>query len=213
MAEPRSTSKSRQEKHSPNKNKEKKKKPKEVVGHQAALEAGLAPCLFYCYSGSMQALKGNTVTWKPNVTVAAIVEQAGRFLFVEEASGDDIVINQPAGHVEPGETLLDAVRRETLEETGHHFVPEALVGIYYWQAPRKGVTYLRFAFAGSVTGHDPHRPLDEGILRTLWLSPDTLAAEVSRHRSPIVSHCMDDYLAGRRYPLELVTTLFPAKQP
>ncbi|MBA2689260.1 MAG: NUDIX hydrolase [Burkholderiales bacterium] len=153
------------------------------------------------------------MTWKPNVTVAAVIEKDGRFLFVEERSGSDIVINQPAGHVEPGESLLEAVARETLEETGHHFVPEKLVGVYYWHAQRKGITYMRFTFTGRLTGHEPSRPLDQGILRAVWLTPDRLAADAARHRSPIVTRCVEDYLAGKRYPLELVTTLSLGKQP
>jgi 8-oxo-dGTP pyrophosphatase MutT (NUDIX family) len=151
--------------------------------------------------------EGSYLTWKPNVTVAAIIEKNGRFLFVEEISGDEVVINQPAGHVERGESLAQAVVRETLEETGYHFVAEALVGIYYWHAPRIGKTYLRFAFAGQLTGHEPDRPLDDGILHTTWLTRDALAAEVARHRSPIVIRCIDDYLAGKRYPLDLITSL------
>lgn len=153
------------------------------------------------------------MTWKPNVTVAAVIEQDGRFLFVEEISGNDIVINQPAGHVEAGETLLEAVIRETLEETGHHFAPEALVGIYYWHAQHKGITYLRFTFSGRLTGHEPDRPLDEGILRAVWLTRDALVAESVRHRTPIVMRCLDDYLAGKRYPLDVVTTFSLGKQP
>lgn len=149
------------------------------------------------------------MTWKPNVTVAAIIERGGRFLFVEETSGGNIVINQPAGHVEAGESLLDAVVRETLEETGYHFQPSYLVGIYYWHATRKGITYMRFAFSGTITGHDADRPLDEGILRATWLTRDALAAESARHRTPVVMCCLDDYLAGKQYPLETITTLLP----
>jgi 8-oxo-dGTP pyrophosphatase MutT (NUDIX family) len=153
------------------------------------------------------------VTWKPNVTVAAVIEQEGRFLFVEETSSDGIVINQPAGHLEAGETLLEAVVRETLEETGYHFLPEALVGIYYWHAQRKGITYMRFAFCGKVTRHEADRPLDDGILRATWMTRETLLAESARHRTPIVLRCLDDYLAGKHYPLDAVTTLSVAAQP
>lgn len=153
------------------------------------------------------------MTWKPNVTVAAVIEKDGRFLFVEEISGDEIVINQPAGHVEPGETLLEAVTRETLEETGYHFSPQMLVGIYYWHAQRRGITYMRFTFTGQLTGHEPDRPLDDGILRAVWLTRAALSSESAPHRSPIVTRCVDDYLAGKRYPLELVTTLSVGKQP
>jgi 8-oxo-dGTP pyrophosphatase MutT (NUDIX family) len=146
------------------------------------------------------------VAWKPNVTVAAIIEKDGRFLFVEEVSDDEVVINQPAGHVERGESLTQAVTRETLEETGYHFAPEALVGIYYWHAHRKGITYLRFAFTGRLIGYESDRPLDDGILRATWFTRDELVGEVARHRSPVVVRCLDDYLAGKRYPLELLTT-------
>jgi 8-oxo-dGTP pyrophosphatase MutT (NUDIX family) len=146
-------------------------------------------------------------TWKPDVTVAAIAERSGQFLFVEELSDDSLVINQPAGHVEPDESLLDAVIRETLEETGYHFVPSALIGIYYWHAGRRDRTYLRFAFAGDIRGHEPERRLDDGIVRALWLAPDSVAAEAHRHRSPLVARCVDDYRAGKRYSLDLLTHL------
>jgi 8-oxo-dGTP pyrophosphatase MutT (NUDIX family) len=145
--------------------------------------------------------------WKPNVTVAAIAERDGQFLFVEEVSDDELVINQPAGHVEPNETLIEAVIRETLEETGYHFTPTALVGIYYWPLKTTDITYLRFAFAGDIAGHDAHRSLDAGIVRALWMAPAALQAEMNRQRSPLVGRCLEDYLAGRRFPLNLVTYL------
>ncbi|MFJ3055803.1 NUDIX hydrolase [Herbaspirillum sp. NPDC087042] len=146
--------------------------------------------------------------WKPSVTVAAIIERQSRFLMVEEHSGDGIRINQPAGHLEAGESLLDAVVREALEESAHVFTPTALVGTYLSRnvsSSRGGlsVTYLRFAFAGSV-GAPLERALDEGILRTLWMTRDELAACADRHRSPLVLRCVDDYLRGQRAPLELV---------
>ncbi len=146
--------------------------------------------------------------WKPSVTVAAIIERQGRFLMVEEHSGDGIRINQPAGHLEAGESLLDAVVREALEESAHVFTPTALVGTYLSRnvsSSRGGlsVTYLRFAFAGSV-GEPLERALDEGILRTLWMTREELAACADRHRSPLVLRCVDDYLRGQRAPLELV---------
>ena len=143
--------------------------------------------------------------WKPNVTVAAVVERDGRFLLVEEETGDGIRFNQPAGHLDEGESLLQAVARETLEETAYHFVPRFLVGVYQWRRPAGDVTYLRFAFGGVVTGHEPQRPLDEGILRTWWFTGAELAARSERHRSPLVARCVEDYLAGRRYPLDLIT--------
>ncbi len=145
--------------------------------------------------------------WKPHVTVAAIIEQDGRFLMVEENVEGNIVFNQPAGHVEQGETLLEAVVRETLEESGRHFVPQALVGVYSWTNPVTDITYLRFAFTGSVSERDPARQLDTGILDALWLSRDELQAQPGKLRSPLLLRCIDDYLAGRRFHLDLVHIL------
>lgn len=144
------------------------------------------------------------MVWKPNVVVAAIIERDGRFLLVEEDADGAHVINQPAGHLDEGETLLDAVVRETLEETAWHFKPEALIGIYRWPHPTRGLTYLRFAFTGRLTNHDPNRALDHGIIRTLWLTADEVRRERARHRSPQVERCIDDYRAGHRYPLSLL---------
>jgi ADP-ribose pyrophosphatase YjhB (NUDIX family) len=145
------------------------------------------------------------MVWKPNVTVAAIVEQDGKFLLVEEEAGGEIVLNQPAGHWERNESLQQGASREALEETGYHFAPTALVGIYRWPHPKKEITYLRFAFAGHITGHDAERKLDEGIIRAVWLTPAEIQRDLARHRSPLVLRCIEDYLAGRRYPLELLT--------
>ena len=145
--------------------------------------------------------------WKPNVVVAAIIERDGKFLLVEERADGRLVLNQPAGHLDEGESLTDAVVRETLEETAWHFVPEFLLGIYRWPHPTKGITYLRFAFIGRVTHHDPERVLDRDIVRALWLTPDEIRAERTRHRSPQVERCLNDYLAGRRFPLELLKEL------
>ncbi|MBI5612988.1 MAG: NUDIX hydrolase [Gammaproteobacteria bacterium] len=142
--------------------------------------------------------------WKPNVTVAAVVERDGRFLVVEEDSDGEIVLNQPAGHLDAGESLANAVARETVEETGWRFAPRALLGIYCWPKPGSDTTYLRFAFTGELLSHEADRPLDTGILRTLWLTPDELRAERARHRSPLVERCVDDYLAGQRYSLDLL---------
>jgi 8-oxo-dGTP pyrophosphatase MutT (NUDIX family) len=139
--------------------------------------------------------------WKPNVTVAAVVERGGRFLLVEEDTERGRLINQPAGHLDPGESLIDAVARETLEETAHSFEPTALLGVYQYRSAPEDVTYLRFAFTGDLTGHDPGRSLDTGIVRALWLSPEEIRRDPGRHRSPLVMRCVDDYLAGRRYPL------------
>ncbi|GAB4508935.1 MAG: NUDIX hydrolase [Sulfuricaulis sp.] len=142
--------------------------------------------------------------WKPNVVVAAIIERDGKFLLVEEKADGQLVLNQPAGHLDEGESLMQAAVRETLEETAWHFTPEALLGVYRWPHPTKGITYLRFAFTGCVTRHEESRTLDHDIVRTLWLSPEEIRAERTRHRSPQVERCLDDYLTGRRYPLELL---------
>jgi 8-oxo-dGTP pyrophosphatase MutT (NUDIX family) len=147
------------------------------------------------------------MVWKPDVTVAAVVERDGQFLFVEERASGRVVLNQPAGHLENGETFLEAVARETLEETGWTFVPLHVVGVYVWQPEHLSRTFLRVAFAGRLEGHDPSRPLDHGILRTRWLDRAQLGAAQARHRSPLVARCVDDYLAGIRYPLALVTHL------
>jgi len=143
--------------------------------------------------------------WKPYVTVAAVVERDGKYLLVEEQDDGRLVLNQPAGHLDEGESLLAAVVRETLEETAWHFVPEFLIGVYRWPRPEKGVTYLRFAFSGHVTDHDPVRTLDDGIVRAVWLTPQEIAAEAARHRSPQVQRTLNDYLSGRRYPLDLLS--------
>lgn len=143
-------------------------------------------------------------TWKPNVTVAAVVERDGRYLLVEEETSDGLRFNQPAGHLEDGESLAEAVVRETLEETAYAFVPRALVGIYQWPRPSGDITYLRFAFAGEVGCHFPERALDQGIVRAVWMTPAEAAATRSRHRSPLVMQCIEDHLAGRRYDLTIL---------
>lgn len=139
--------------------------------------------------------------------VAAIIEREGKFLLVEEEADGKIVLNQPAGHLDEGERLIDAVVRETLEETAWHFEPQALLGIYRWPNPAKQVTYLRFAFIGDVTRHEPERRLDHGIIRAVWMTPQEIQASRARHRSPQVERCLSDYLAGHRYPLALLTDL------
>jgi ADP-ribose pyrophosphatase YjhB (NUDIX family) len=153
------------------------------------------------------------MVWKPNVTVAAVVEREGRFLLVEEEVGGTLVLNQPAGHLERGETLLDAAVRETLEETAWHFRPQALLGIYRWPHPEKDTTFLRFAFTGALLDHEPDRTLDDGIVRTVWLDREELRRRREHHRSPQVMACVDDYLAGRRFPLECLRELGSYSQP
>ena len=144
---------------------------------------------------------------RPDLTVAAIVERDGQFLLVEERAGNAMVFNQPAGHVERGEELIAAVIRETLEETAWSFRPEALTGIYLWDQPEKQKTFLRFAFCGQVTTHDPERRLDRGIARAVWMDRTQIAARGPRLRSPMVLKCIDDYLAGRRFPLNIVQSM------
>ena len=145
-----------------------------------------------------------TFRWKPNVTVAAVIEREGRFLLVEEETADGLRFNQPAGHLEAGESLLAAASREVLEETAYPFVPEYLVGIYQWVRPRGDLAYLRFAFGGRVGEAEAGRRLDEGILRAVWMTLDEIRATRARHRSQMILQCVEDYLAGRRYGLELL---------
>jgi 8-oxo-dGTP pyrophosphatase MutT (NUDIX family) len=147
--------------------------------------------------------------WKPSVTVAAVIERDGHFLLIEEETSEGVRLNQPAGHLDPHESLEQAVVREVLEETAHEFKPTALVGMYMsrYCSKRRGtdVTYLRFTFCGTP-GRQFDQPLDHGIIRTLWMTRDEIAATEERHRSPIVLRCVDDYLAGKRAPLELMQT-------
>jgi len=148
-------------------------------------------------------------TWKPAVTVASIIERDGLFFMIEEDTSDGRRINQPAGHLDPGESLIDAVIRETKEETAHGFIPSHLVGTYLarYVSQRRGipVTFLRFAFAGKV-GQQYDQPLDEGIVRTMWMSYDELVATKDRHRSELVLKCIDDYRAGVHIPLSAIYT-------
>lgn len=146
--------------------------------------------------------------WKPSATVAAVVERDGRFLFVEEVSDGRRVLNQPAGHLDPGESLIEACVRETLEETAHRIRPTALVGIYRWHYAPADNTFLRFAFAGTLEGFDAGRKLDSEIVATHWLTRGELAARPDMHRSPLVMRCVDDYLAGKRFPLEVFSGEF-----
>lgn len=146
--------------------------------------------------------------WKPNVTVAAVIERDGRFLLVEEHTSDGLRLNTPAGHLDPGESPTDGCAREALEETAHRFTPTALVGIYLARSRRndEDVTYLRFAFAGTLGPPEAGRSLDHGIVRTLWMTLDEIRASVERHRSPLLLQCIEDHVAGRRHPLSLIHT-------
>ena len=144
--------------------------------------------------------------WQPDVTVATLVVRDGRLLCVEERANGQLVINQPAGHLEPDESLVEAAVRETREETGWHVRVTHLVGAYQWKA-ETGRHYLRFAFAAEPVDEIPDATLDEGIVRALWLAPAELQALASRHRSPLVWRCVADYLGGSRHPLDLVRQL------
>ncbi len=143
--------------------------------------------------------------WTPHVTVAAVLERDGKFLLVEEETEDGIRFNQPAGHLECREALSDAVIRETLEETGYSLDPKYLIGVYNWRNEARDVTYVRFTFGGEITGHDPLRKLDDGIIAARWLTLGEIRALAPQHRSPLILRCIEDWLAGKRYPLELVT--------
>jgi len=147
------------------------------------------------------------VRWNPEVTVAAIVERDGRFLMVEEKIAGRLVLNQPAGHLEDRETLIEAVVRETREETAWRLTPEAVVGTYLWRNPENDRSFLRFTFCGRVDDHQAAQPLDTGIVRAVWLSHEQLLAQPGRLRSPLVLRCLEDYLRGQRQPLTSVATL------
>ena len=141
---------------------------------------------------------------RPAVTVAAVVERDGSFLLVHERTRRGLALNQPAGHLEPGESLATAVARETLEEAGWQVEPHALIGIYRWQAPDNGATFMRFAFAARAIAHEPARPLDTGIVAAIWLPYAAIVERSAEHRSPLVLRCIDDYRAGQRWPADLV---------
>jgi 8-oxo-dGTP pyrophosphatase MutT (NUDIX family) len=146
-------------------------------------------------------------TSRPRVTVAAVIERDGRFLIVQEPKNQKVVFNQPAGHVEANETLIEAVVREVKEETAWDFTPEFLTGIYEWYNAKNGKTYLRTTFTGTVTNHDPKQQLFDGILDAAWMTPEELQAQRDTLRSPMVLRCIEDYLAGTRFPLNLITSL------
>lgn len=145
--------------------------------------------------------------WMPHATVAAIVEDQGKFLLVEEETDRGNRYNQPAGHLEDNESLLAAVVRETMEETAYTFHPEALLGIYHWKHEHNDSTYLRFAYIGRVSHHQPTQALDEGIVRSVWMTVEEMREQAMLMRSPQVLKCVEDYLAGKRYPLEAITHL------
>jgi len=147
------------------------------------------------------------MTLSLELTVAAIACRSNRFLMVEEMVGNSQVINQPAGHVEPGESPYDAVIRETLEESAWRFVPEAITGIYLWHHPSNGKSFLRVAFCGRCTDHQPERSLDDGILRTLWLSRESLIEKGGQLRTPMVIRSIDDYLNGVRLPCDTIQSM------
>lgn len=156
--------------------------------------------------------------WKPSVTVAAVIERdfdgVQKFLLVEEETRDGLKLNNPAGHLDPGESPITACARETLEETAFHFKPTALIGVYLsrfdravpGQAESLDITYLRFAFCGELGEHVEGQALDEGIVRAVWLTADEIRASADRHRSPLLIRCLEDYLAGKRFPMDLITT-------
>jgi ADP-ribose pyrophosphatase YjhB (NUDIX family) len=142
--------------------------------------------------------------WKPHATVAAIIERDKQFLMVEELVHGEHVFNQPAGHLDADESLIGAVIRETQEESAWQFIPEAVTGIYLWKHPENGETFLRVAICGTCKNHDAQQALDDGILRAVWKSREELVQPSCKLRSPMVINCIDDYLAGKRYPLDML---------
>ena len=144
------------------------------------------------------------MVWKPHVTVAAVIEKDSRFLLVEETTSNGLAFNQPAGHLEPGESLIDAVKREVNEETAWRFEPQAIVAVQLWRKTPEHPSFVRFCFTGEVHSHDPNQALDEGIIDTHWLSHEDVAARAGRLRSPLVLLTIDEYLKGCRHPLSLL---------
>lgn len=152
--------------------------------------------------------------WSPSVTVAAIVEKEGRYLLIEEHTQEGLRLNNPAGHLDPGESLIEACARECLEETAHPFQPQNLVGVYqsrFQRAAKNGfaaeeITYVRFAFTGHVSNQMADQALDQGIVRVLWLSLEEVRASAERHRSPLVLQCIEDHAKGQRFPMDLIHT-------
>lgn len=169
-------------------------------------------CVSHAAAKHMSAVFGSggiicNMARSPDITVAAVTETDGRFLVVEERINRRLVFNQPAGHVEHGESLVEAVIREVREETAWAFLPQALLGVYLWRNPASGRSYMRFAFAGKVSDHDAQQPLDRGIVGTHWLSREDLRQREPRLRSPLVLRCIEDYIGGIRRPLETVARL------
>ncbi|WP_394752503.1 NUDIX hydrolase [Crenothrix sp.] len=147
------------------------------------------------------------MVWKPNVTVAAVIRQDDRFLFVEEETSSGLQFNQPAGHLEENEDLIAAVKREVNEETAWHFEPEAIISVQLWRQNPEATSFIRFCFAGSCHSHDASQKLDDGIVATHWLTHEEIIARQMRLRSPLVRLCVEEYLSGQRYPLTLLKSL------
>jgi len=145
-----------------------------------------------------------SAVWKPSVTVAAVIEREGKFLLVEERADGRIVFNQPAGHWEQGESLVEGCVREAMEETAYAFKPTHLLGFYTWTHPRSNVTFVRVAFTGEVGERDESRQLDKEIVRAVWLAPEEIRALAPQHRSPLVWACIEAHLSGVRYPLPVI---------
>ena len=150
--------------------------------------------------------------WKPNVTVAAVVEREQKFLLVEENADNHIVFNQPAGHLEKDESLIEAVKREVLEETAWEFIPQAIVGIYMYPNQHSDITYLRICFSGTCENYHPERTLDEGIIQAVWLSKKEIRENNDKMRSQMVPQCINDYLSGKNYPLDLINSYIADKE-
>ena len=145
--------------------------------------------------------------WKPHATVAAVIEQDNKFLMVEERVQGQLVINQPAGHLDPDESLIEAVIREADEETAWQFTPQFITGIYLWKHPQDQQTFLRVAFCGNCDNHKPEQKLDDGIVQAVWKTREQLIQDADKLRSPMVMQCIDDYLSGKRYPLDMLINL------
>jgi ADP-ribose pyrophosphatase YjhB (NUDIX family) len=178
--------------------------------HRHQLGSGPAKSPKWCSIDAKIDNPAMDTRWKPNVTVAAIIEKEGRYLLIEEHTQEGLRLNNPAGHLDPGESPAQGCAREALEETAHAFTPTALVGIYVsrFQRPASGedITYVRMAFCGDIGPHQAQLKLDEGIVRTLWMTPEEVRASADRHRSPLVLRCIEDHLAGQRFPLGVIYT-------